>query len=280
MSPPTCPICGKSISRDESTFAVPKLPPVYEFEDVVGRTHQRCLRNFGRRDDLRSAIARSLAAAVGADESRTITGVADSSLAIHSDTTNSSEVWNLADFARFTVIDEALPELREATGGEEIGVSPGGQQKLQVERTGILKLLGATGVTPMPSLGLGALQSISGDGNEADYADALIRVSVEPGIDISQPIVGWFKTRSSDTSIPVLLQPIAGFRPAGEPLLYLTGIDPTLDLSRLRGGETLFIRVDEQTEFRATITGTSGYFPEPDLVDDALDSGRAVRHAS
>ena len=149
-----------------------------------------------------------------------------------------------------------------------------------MERSGILKLLGATGVTPMPSLGLESLQGISGGGNEADYADALIRVSIEPGIDISQPIIGWFKTRSSDTSIPVLLQPIAGFRPAGEPLLYLTGIDPTLDLSRLRGGETLFIRLDEQAEFRATITGTSGYFPEPDLVDDPLDSGRAVRHAS
>jgi hypothetical protein len=206
--------------------------------------------------------------------------VADSTLAIHSETTDSSEVWNLADFANFTVIDEALPELRAATGGEDIGLSPGSQQRIRIDRTGILKLLGATGVTPMPSLGLESLQSILCDGEEADYADALIRVSVEAGADISRPTVGWFKTRSSDTSIPILLAPMTGFRPAGESLMYLTGIDPTLDLSRLRGAETLFIRLDEQTEFSATITGTSGYFPEPDLVDDALDSGRAVRHAS
>jgi hypothetical protein len=261
---------------------VPKLPSVYGFEGVTGRTHQRCLKTFGRNDELRSAIARSLAAFVGAHETKTIDFVADGTLAIHSDQTRSFDVWNLADFVEFTVIDEVIPSIQAAAEDEEVELSPGGLHKLEIGSDGRLSLVttSSSSASPMPSLSLDSLRALLTRSGAVERADSMVRLGLgSTDVDITEPTVGWFQTRTSETSIPVLLRPFNDSPAPGELLFYLTGLDPTLDLSRLGDGQVLSIRIDEETEFEATVTESQALFAEPAYVDNVPGAGRTARQA-
>jgi hypothetical protein len=217
-------------------------------------------------------------AAYAGSEGKCIDTVSEGGLAVYSDSTISFEVWNLADFVAFTVIDEAVSSIESATPGEEIGISPGGLTKLRIGENGQLSVLKTHSISPMPSLSLASLRCLLTGSNAVQRADAIVRIDLgSSDFDTSRNSVGWFQTWTSETAIPVLLKPFNAALTQGESLICLMGLDPTLDLSKLRDGMVLHLRIGEETELKASVSEPQAYFPEPSLRDTVPGEGRAAR---
>jgi hypothetical protein len=263
MTTRTCPICREGIEPEESTFDVPRLPARYGFDDLAGPVHRRCLRRYDRADELRSALARSIAGAEHAPPSRILVAVDGSMFHVYHPEKSEHTIWNLADFVEFTLLDKALDTLLETEFEPDTRIYAGPTRELHIADDGMLRLVSPTGSTPMPSLGLRRLKQLVDTTVHPATADAFVRLEgTDHPTGNANSLVGWVPTPGEDERVPVLLRPLDPWSSEVGPAALLVSIDPTVDLPELRTGGSLPVNIEESTTIRVVPRPTGTETPE------------------
>lgn len=280
----TCPICETEVGEDETTFDVPKLPERYDFSTVIGTVHRRCLFDYSRVDELRSAIARSLATAVHCPPSRWIANVDGWMLQVYSHKSQELNIWNLADFVEFTIVEEALDSLANADVGDRVEIGVGFGAQIHVGANGVPTVVSPTNSASMPSLPLPKLKRLLEGRVPFGREDAIVRVERRSGDDrqTEPATVAWgaephFVDLEGEPT-PVLLQPLNSLD-GGRGLTYsMTRIVPNRSLFVYGTGQVV-LKLDESSAIRV-VPIESGQPVEDDsieLVDRAPESDHPLR---
>ncbi len=246
MTQRNCPICGEPLARGDATFDVPKLPPRYGFEHIAGPAHRRCLLNFERRDELRSAIARSIAGAVHSPPERLLQVVDGLMLYVYESQPQEHTVWNLADFVTFTVVNRSLNQLLNAGAGDTVSIASRPETALQFASASLTHLQTYSAKIAMPTLGLQRLKDLFSPQRHIVTADAIVRLKPAPGEEPPghDSIVGWLTNMLDGEPPPVLLRAVNGF-----PGTYsLTGVDSYIAIAPARADKPLRVRISPNTE--------------------------------
>ena len=282
----TCPVCNTAIGREETIFDVPKLPERYGFSTVMGTVHRRCLFDCNRVDKLRSAIARSIATAVHHPPSRWIANVDGWMLQVYSDTSREVNVWNLADFVEFTVVEEALDNLGDADVGDSVEIGVGFGAQINVGANGGTTVVSPTNSASMPSLPLRKLKRLLEPRVPFGREDAIVRVEQPNGDErqLEPTTVGWggephFVDQEPEPT-PVLLQSLSSLD-GGTGLTYsMTRIVPERSQFVYAPGQ-ITLDLDESTSLQV-VPVESGQPVEDgsielELVDRPPESDHSLR---
>lgn len=254
MTARLCPICGGSLEEGDATFEIPRLPPRYGFEEIVGRAHRRCLLDYELRNELRSAIARSIAGAVHSPPERLLRVVDGSMLYVYDSRPQEHNVWNLADFVTFTIVDRSLDDIRSAAPGDTVAIASRPQTELEFLSSSVTRLQTHSATIPMPTLGLQRLNALFSPKRHIEAADATVRLNSVSGEELPDcdSIVGWFADMLDVEPPPVLLRAVPGI-----PGTYsLAGVDPHTPVAPALAGGPLRLRISPDSEVEVMPSST------------------------
>lgn len=270
-----CPICSEPLERGDATFDVPELPPRYGFEQIVGPTHRRCLLDYERRDELRSAIARSIAGAVHSPPERLLKVVDGSILYVYESRPAEHTIWNLADFVTFTAVNRSFDDLLNAEAGDAVPIAFRPETVLEFVSSSLTLLKTYSATIPMPTLGLQRLQRLLSPSRHIEVADAMVRLKPTTGEELPghDSIVGWLTDVLGGEPPPVLLRAVSGF-----PGTYsLAGVDPNTPIATTNAGAPLRLRISSDSEIEAIPSPTRIPEGPTDLRDRGPEHHQPLR---